>query len=334
MQAAEPAAAAVPAWEGSNSAAAVVVSESAAAAAPAHSEDADEVVSDLAMRFHRYGLLQPAPDRPRRSDDGTRSKFALSYEQVEAAHTAALEWYEGVIRTVNALQLQQELAVGFTEFKLRASGRYDMRVPALDAMPCFDAEAPWLPLVRRILGPDAVRIHLGCMLSLPGSVAQNWHMDGDHLSETVMHGPHCLNVFVPLVVRAHARTPCLPSSLCTLPFLNPHWNRLLEWRQDMDERLGPTEMLPASHLDWAGIAPSVKPCPQAGECLLFDYRLRHRGAPLWPDMHCSTRCSLCCFSVSLGCADSDPSDDMPTALTVDLVGAAQGFRTSRPSRAR
>ena len=47
----------------------------------------------------------------------------------------------------------------------------------------------------------------------------------------------------------------------------------------MDERLGPTEMLPASHLDWAGIAPSVKPCPQAGECLLFDYRLRHRGAP-------------------------------------------------------
>ena len=48
----------------------------------------------------------------------------------------------------------------------------------------------------------------------------------------------------------------------------------------MDERLGPTEMLPASHLDWAGIAPSVKPCPQAGECLLFDYRLRHRGAPL------------------------------------------------------
>ena len=27
------------------------------------------------------------------------------------------------------------------------------------------------------------------------------------------------------------------------------------------------------------------------------------------DMHCSTRCSLCCFSVSLGCADSDPSDD-------------------------
>ena len=54
----------------------------------------------------------------------------------------------------------------------------------------------------------------------------------------------------------------------------------MEWRQDMDERLGPTEMLPASHLDWAGIAPSVKPCPQAGECLLFDYRLRHRGAPL------------------------------------------------------
>ena len=65
----------------------------------------------------------------------------------------------------------------------------------------------------------------------------------------------------------------MPSSILT---------GIVRWNiaQDMDERLGPTEMLPASHLDWAGIAPSVKPCPQAGECLLFDYRLRHRGAPL------------------------------------------------------
>ena len=105
----------------------------------------------------------------------------------------------------------------------------------------------------------------------------------------------------------------------------------------MDERLGPTEMLPASHLDWAGIAPSVKPCPQAGECLLFDYRLRHRGAPLCPDMHCSTRCKLCCFSnllLALPVLILIQQMIILSSLTVDLVGAAQGFRTSRPSRAR
>ena len=47
-----------------------------------------------------------------------------------------------------------------------------MQVPALDAMPCFGERAPWLPLVKEILGSKAVKIHLGCMLSLPGSVAQ------------------------------------------------------------------------------------------------------------------------------------------------------------------
>jgi hypothetical protein len=32
--------------------------------------------------------------------------------QVGQAHAAAIEWYQGVIRTVNQLQLQQELAIG------------------------------------------------------------------------------------------------------------------------------------------------------------------------------------------------------------------------------
>eukprot|EP01043_Picozoa_sp_COSAG02_P042018 COSAG02_NODE_3535_length_6595_cov_5.502771_3_plen_733_part_00 len=204
--------------------------------------------SILAEKFQRFGLVQPAPDLPRRQRAATlgdRNRFALTPVQVEQAHEAAVDWYQGVIRTVNQLQLQQELAIGFTQFKLRAEGRYDMQVPELEAMPCFGAEAPWLPLVKEILGPDAKRIHLGVMLSLPGSAVQNWHSDGDHLSETVLHPPHCLNVFVPLV--------------------------------DMEEILGPTELLPASHLDWTGAGPAVKPCPRAGECLLFDYRLKHRG---------------------------------------------------------
>ena len=101
----------------------------------------------------------------------------------------------------------------------------------------------------------------------------------------------------------------------------------------MDERLGPTEMLPASHLDWAGIAPSVKPCPQAGECLLFDYRLRHRGAPSDPTRTAQDAADSL-FLLALPVLILIHLMIILSSLTVDLVGAAQGFRTSRPSRAR
>jgi hypothetical protein len=205
----------------------------------------------MAARFHRLGVVLPVPAMSVRGATAVERARALALSDVETArcHEAALRYYNDVIHTVNTLQLQDVLNdIGFTEFKLRAAGRYDMRVPLFDTLPCFGAAAPWWPLVRQILGDDAVRIHVGCMLSMPGSVAQNWHMDGDHLSETVQRPAHCINVFVPLV--------------------------------DMNERLGPTEMLPASHIDWnglGGLAASVSPCCGAGECLFFDYRLRHRG---------------------------------------------------------
>jgi hypothetical protein len=228
------------------------------------------------------------PVRTGAAAGGTESEraraLALSEEDTASCYEQALRYYNDVIRTVNTLQLQQELEIGFTEFKLRAAGRYDMRVPAFDTLPCFGEAAPWLPLVKAILGDDAVRIHVGCMLSLPGSVnqvnltetlyaspvakprcngrcsvltrrvvfwavcLQNWHMDGDHLSETVQHPTHCLNVFVPLV--------------------------------DMSDVMGPTELLPKSHIDWdgqGGLTCTVQPCCGSGESLLFDYRLRHRG---------------------------------------------------------
>ena len=55
---------------------------------------------------------------------------------------------------MNQLGLQEQLAgVGFTEFKLRDRGRYDMVVPSL-ASPAFDflhgERAPWLPQVCQV----------------------------------------------------------------------------------------------------------------------------------------------------------------------------------------
>ncbi|EKX38662.1 hypothetical protein GUITHDRAFT_89299 [Guillardia theta CCMP2712] len=87
------------------------------------------------------------------------------------------------------------------------------------------------------------------MLSQPGSQTQQWHSDGDHLSEHEHLPPYAVNIFVPLV--------------------------------DMNSALGPTEFVPTTHLlfNYEPIT-SITPitiCTPAGECLFFDYRIKHRG---------------------------------------------------------
>jgi len=81
----------------------------------------------------------------------------------------------------------------------------------------------------------------GCVVSMPAASAQEWHSDG---AEEGLY-----NVFVPLV-------PLTP-------------------------RNGPTELRPGSHLwggnTWGHVAPRLAPLLGAGDVLIFDYRLRHRG---------------------------------------------------------
>ena len=221
---------------------------------------------------------------------------ALSHAQASAANDAALDYFEAVQHTLRQLDLLEDLASeGFSTFKLRAPGRYDMVVPAFisssqpipsDAASSsssassstttgndaasdttsssssggngvteapkfgfFNETAPWLPLVRAILGPDACLIATGCILSLPGSASQQWHSDGDHLASECQLPPHCLNVFVPLVDMATVA-------------------------------VGPTEFTPGTHLQWGRRhLGNVALTAAAGDAILFDYRLRHRGLP-------------------------------------------------------
>ena len=117
-------------------------------------------------------------------------------------------------------------------------------MPAL-ATQRFLQAPPWRDLVTALLGPQHQLIHTGCMLSVPGSATQPWHSDGDHLCAKRHLPPHCLNVFVPLV--------------------------------DVTSKNGATEFVPRSHIDWGSDQPPVTPLTTAGECVLFDYRLKHRG---------------------------------------------------------
>lgn len=59
--------------------------------------------------------------------------------------------------------MQDDLVRGFTTFKMRHTGRYDIEIKDFDK-PIFSflrEKAPWLPLVHALLGPDCVLNHTG-----------------------------------------------------------------------------------------------------------------------------------------------------------------------------
>jgi len=77
---------------------------------------------------------------------------------------------------------------------------YDVVIESSSGFQDFDrpsfsflrGDAPWLPLVKGILGEDARLCNTGVMLSLPGSAVQPWHSDGDHLSKRAHLSPYCV----------------------------------------------------------------------------------------------------------------------------------------------
>lgn len=117
----------------------------------------------------------------------TTLESGLEEEDVSACATVIETWFNHVVKKLNTLGLQEVMKnVGFTEFKTRGPGRYDLNPPALkndDAFAFFRSEeAPWVEVCRSILGDDMRCIAMGCMLSMPGSDAQPMHQDGPHLN--------------------------------------------------------------------------------------------------------------------------------------------------------
>ena len=84
-------------------------------------------------------------------------------------------------------------------------------------------------------------------MALPGAAGQPWHSDGDHVHDEFHLPPHALNVFLPLV--------------------------------DCGVRNGATEFAPRTHLDWRADARPVVVEAAAGDAIVFDWRLKHRGLP-------------------------------------------------------
>ena len=116
----------------------------------------------------------------------TSTHWRLSQQQINLCHNAVKEHYDKVMYTVKAKALFSEFADGFDVFRERGRGRYDMQPPAFD-LPEFSfltdlKKAPWMPVVRKILGENIVLAHEGAFLSIPGSDTQVYHQDGPHLT--------------------------------------------------------------------------------------------------------------------------------------------------------
>jgi len=170
---------------------------------------------------------------------------ALPAAAVGAARARCLRYYDDVVRTVAQLELGEALERGgFATFKPRQAGRFDMVVPDLlgDV-----GDGPWRDVVEAVLGSDARLCHAGVILALPGAAGQPWHSDGDHVHDEFHLPPHALNVFLPLV--------------------------------DCGVRNGATEFAPRTHLDWRADARPVVVEAAAGDAIVFDWRLKHRGLP-------------------------------------------------------
>lgn len=182
-----------------------------------------------------------------------KSRWCMNQSQIDKCFVACMDHYDTVMRTVKARDLHRELQDGFDVFRERGFGRYDMELPVFDDPEEFGFltdmhKSPWIPVVKAILGEDAVLIHKGCFLSMSGSAPQEYHQDGVHLTTQTQKPCHAINVFIPLV--------------------------------DLISRNGPTEFCLGSHilgLEGYDRDYVYTPAPKAGNPVIFDYRLGHRG---------------------------------------------------------
>lgn len=139
--------------------------------------------------------------------------------------------------TEHELAAEEKEIFRFKEISSRCLGRIDISLIG-DQGDCYPFNSPDLianptlmPLIHSILGEDAILSYVGLVLNFPGSCNQPWHGDGPHLfdAEPILETPVYSNPNPTLQCPAHAVNVFIPL-------------------QEINEQLGPTEFMPASHL--------------------------------------------------------------------------------------
>jgi ectoine hydroxylase-related dioxygenase (phytanoyl-CoA dioxygenase family) len=180
-----------------------------------------------------------------------------AYNRIENAQQAVAEKRPD-------LQLGTDL-FAFVEFSSRGGQRFDLLFSEDDpaSAPIFRVAkcGAWVPIVRGMLGDD-FRCMASVVYSRPGADAQDWHTDGAHIGPSAgwdgagAPPPYALCVFLALI--------------------------------DLDPTVGFTQFWPGTHRH-AGLAGFGRAAPllgcavdgvvAAGGCVVYDYRLMHRGMP-------------------------------------------------------
>ena len=173
---------------------------------------------------------------------------------------------------------------GYYELVQRSPGRFDVPMSEQDLMPIWGAqgsiapEVPWLGLVRAALGPDAQPSFCGVVFSRPGSPAQQWHIDSPHEAAEARPA-HAVNVLLALADIPLAAGPtevARGTHLKTNHLARPWLDRDSLLYQSETE-VTPTTLDRTEQDEGAGAAQPAVQAMSAGDCLIFDDRILHRG---------------------------------------------------------
>lgn len=153
----------------------------------------------------------------------------------------------------------QQQPFAFKEAASRCRGRIDIRHPDLQLAPFNHEHLVKNTIIARLLDrifDGAYQLSFsGIVHSLPGSEAQGWHLDGDHLFKPWQLPAHAVTVFIPL----SGLEPCdgIPQFI---PGSHHH-----EVYRSLKEGTRTVAPISFEHL--------------AGSITIFDYRTVHRGMP-------------------------------------------------------
>ncbi len=168
---------------------------------------------------------------------------------------------------------------GYREVVQRSPDRFDIRFEEEDFEPIWGSEGtiskavPWMNAVREVLGEECCPSFCGIVFSRPGAPAQQWHIDSPHES-TAFSPPHALNVFVALEdISENAGPPEVTAGSHVIT------NHLNDTRLNSRHLLYQTslEISPSYLADMGEICETRKSSMDAGDCLIFDDRILHRG---------------------------------------------------------
>jgi len=173
--------------------------------------------------------------------------------------------YDLVVETFQKMYTAMQAKSGkyYKEIMQRDDNRFDFRLDldADDTWKKFEENGKWKDLVSKILGDGFSLVKCGCVLSLPGTKMQYYHSDGVHVGASAsfesdeVQPTHALCVFIPLI--------------------------------DLNQTTGYTEFWAGSHkynnlLQKKGmhaLPGGHDGTISRGDCLLYDYRVIHRGMP-------------------------------------------------------